>query len=62
MSTPAMILNNSPVRWVDVPVPADAMVSFPGLALGVDVRGEIFPLPQIGVARPARRNCPIYES
>src|SRR5262245_40198674 len=25
------------------------------------LRGQIFPLPQIGVARPPRRNCPIYE-
>jgi len=23
--------------------------------------GQIFPLPQIGVRRPARRNCPIYD-
>jgi hypothetical protein len=25
------------------------------------LRGQIFPLSQIGVARPARRNCPIYD-
>jgi hypothetical protein len=25
------------------------------------LRGQIFPLTQIGVARAARRNCPIYD-
>src|SRR5262249_20255966 len=25
------------------------------------LRGQIFPLPQIRVTRPARRNCPIYD-
>jgi len=25
------------------------------------LRGQIFALPQIGVARPPRRNCPIYD-
>src|SRR6516225_11272035 len=25
------------------------------------LRGQVFPLPQIGVSRPARRNCPIYD-
>ena len=33
MSTPAIILNSSPAIWVAVPVPADAMLSLPGLAL-----------------------------
>src|SRR5262245_7966683 len=33
-----------------------------GILETVDLlRGQIFPLPQIGVARPARRNCPIYD-
>ena len=42
-------------------------VAVPGMLAGgileaVDfLRGQIFSLPQIGVARPARRNCPIYD-
>ena len=31
--TPAIILNNSPQRWLDDPFPPDAMLSLPGLAL-----------------------------
>ena len=42
-------------------------VAVPGMLAGgiletVDLlRGQIFPLPQIGVRRAARRNCPIYD-
>src|SRR5262245_56327320 len=42
-------------------------VAVPGMLAGgiletVDLlRGQIFPLPQIGVRWPARRNCPIYD-
>src|SRR5262245_7672453 len=33
-----------------------------GILETVDLlRGQIFPLPHIGVARPAWRNCPIYD-
>ena len=32
MSTPAIILNNSPVTW-RAPVPDDAMLTLPALAL-----------------------------
>src|SRR5207249_1399542 len=31
--TPVFSLNNSPVRWTFVPLPADAKLSLPGLAL-----------------------------
>ena len=33
MSTPAIILNSSPATWGAVPLPAEAMLSLPGLAL-----------------------------
>ena len=33
MSTPAISLNSSPASCDDVPLPADAMLIFPGLAL-----------------------------
>ena len=33
MSTPAIILNSSPAMWLPAPVPADAMLTLPGLAL-----------------------------
>src|SRR5262249_12075054 len=42
-------------------------VAVPGMLAGgiletVDLpRGQIFPLPQIGVRPPARPNCPIYD-
>src|SRR5262249_28383379 len=42
-------------------------VAVPGMLAGSILetvhllRGQILPLPQIGVARPARRNCPIYD-
>src|SRR5262245_21022225 len=42
-------------------------VAVPGMLAGgiletVDLlRGQIFPLPQIGIAQPAWRNCPIYD-
>jgi hypothetical protein len=33
-----------------------------GIPEAVDfLRGQIFPLTQIGVTRPAWRNCPIYD-
>ena len=28
-----MLLNNSPAKWMDVPLPLEAMLSLPGLAL-----------------------------
>src|SRR4029453_15257097 len=31
--TPAITLKSSPDRWIDVPLPDDAKLSFPGLAL-----------------------------
>src|SRR5439155_4546680 len=31
--TPVMALNSSPERWIDVPLPDDAKLSFPGFAL-----------------------------
>jgi len=31
--TPAIALNNSPAKWGVLPMPADAMLIFPGLAL-----------------------------
>src|SRR5215471_5477612 len=33
MSTPAIILNNSPDTWGELPLPGDAIVTLPGLAL-----------------------------
>ena len=30
MLTPAIILNSSPATWVEVPLPADAMLILPG--------------------------------
>ena len=30
---PVIVLNNSPATWVPVPLPADAMLTLPGLAL-----------------------------
>jgi hypothetical protein len=33
MSTPVIALNNSPDRCVDAPLPVDAMLILPGLAL-----------------------------
>ena len=33
MSTPAIILNNSPATWDPLPMPPEAMLSLPGLAL-----------------------------
>jgi hypothetical protein len=33
MSTPAIILNSSPAMCGALPLPADAMLIFPGLAL-----------------------------
>ena len=33
MSTPVIILNSSPATWGAVPMPADAMLILPGLAL-----------------------------
>ena len=35
MLTPAIILNSSPDRWPAVPLPPDAMLTLPGLALGI---------------------------
>src|SRR5262249_34006507 len=35
MSTPAITLNSSPVRCVPVPMPADTILSFPGLLLAL---------------------------
>src|SRR5215467_9587988 len=35
MSTPAIILNSSPAMWSPLPVPGDAMLSLPGLALAI---------------------------
>jgi hypothetical protein len=31
--TPAIILNSSPERWMELPVPDDAILILPGLAL-----------------------------
>ena len=28
-----MLLNSSPLRWIEVPLPLEAMFSLPGLAL-----------------------------
>ena len=33
MNVPVMLLNSSPARWIEVPLPLDAMFSLPGLAL-----------------------------
>jgi hypothetical protein len=33
MSTPAIILNSCPETWAGVPLPPDAMLILPGLAL-----------------------------
>ena len=33
ISTPAIFLNSSPERWIDVPTPEEAKLSLPGLAL-----------------------------
>ena len=33
MFTPVIILNNSPAMWMPVPMPAEAKLSLPGLAL-----------------------------
>ena len=33
MSTPVIILNNSPAMWEVVPIPAEPKLSLPGLAL-----------------------------
>ena len=33
MLTPVIILNSSPATWAAVPLPADAMLILPGLAL-----------------------------
>ncbi len=38
MSMPAIILNSSPARWEADPVPNDAMVILPGLALASAIR------------------------
>jgi hypothetical protein len=35
MLTPVMSLNSSPDMWIDVPVPDDAMLILPGLALAI---------------------------
>ena len=35
MSTPVIILNSSPPTWIEVPLPADAMLTLPGLCLGI---------------------------
>src|SRR6516225_7684223 len=37
ISTPAIILNSSPTTWCVEPLPADAMLILPGVALGVGV-------------------------
>ena len=33
MKTPVMCLNSSPARWMEVPLPLEAMFSLPGWAL-----------------------------
>jgi hypothetical protein len=40
MFTPAIILNNSPATCPGVPLPPDAMLIFPGLALAKAMNSE----------------------
>src|SRR5262249_33927926 len=43
MATPVITLNNSPAKWDGVPVPADAMLILPGLALAEAINsGTVF--------------------
>src|ERR1700693_3403799 len=38
MLTPVIILNSSPATWIEVPMPADAMLSLPGVAPISDIK------------------------
>ena len=41
MFTPVIILNSSPAIWGPVPMPGDAMLSLPGLALAYAINSGI---------------------
>jgi hypothetical protein len=44
MLTLVIALNNSPAMWEMLPLPADAMLSFPGLAIAKAINsGTVFP-------------------
>ena len=38
MKVPVMLLNSSPARWMEVPLPLDAMFILPGLALATRMK------------------------
>ena len=38
MKVPVMLLNSSPARWIDVPLPLEAMFILPGLALATRMK------------------------
>ena len=45
MNTPAMCLNISPARWIEVPLPLEAMLSRPGWALAYWMKSRTFWMP-----------------
>src|SRR5262245_58911318 len=51
-----MAVGDQDSRRVAVAVPGSGILETVHL-----LRGQIFPLPQIDVARPTQRNCPIYD-